>query len=620
MQIERISLKALTVAIFIMIGTVAIVLSLLAGSYFRQAALDAQIKSLSRVIEVASQEMLKQVRGYTFDLGMRLGNSPDVIQALSPAINSSGRDQLEQLLDDPFINGFVGFSNVSLEKIRIYNLDYELIAASHEGLESMASSMPALLRQVVENRHGVERLKAVDVLWVSGTGPLNSTLVPVGGLRLLGYLEVVVNPAFNLPDISKITKTPVSIGRVTDPVDAIQTQHQQAGFLPVEYILPASDGKPAFRIIGYENVSGLNQSMMTTQWVTTGGFLFLSLSTLAFALWLFNRFLFKPLGRMIQEMQQMTQGKLELTTARDREGVSEISILADSFDVMANQIIQRTNDLERLLELDGSAIMCFGNDNEAVYFNKSAGQLLGYSRDEVAELDAVDVFADNIFQSFQRLDQLAEPEQKTQTTVNCYRKDGSMFECEVVINPLSIMGGYGYAVVMHPVHENDGSQQTQSFVNTLEQNEQRMNAIEQSLHSILELARKNPGVVNAIHAFESLPAVDSKTVSDRSDLRETVVNVMTAALACWEHELGKSKFDFAEQSGIWPVYIDKSTPTTRTLDKYLHIDSCPQKPRCQRVIDSAEFVLRQVTKPGPYRQKLVEALSLFRATLSGVRI
>lgn len=618
MQIERFSLKALTVAIFIMIGAVAIVLSLLAGSYFRQAALDAQIKSLSRVIEVASLEMLKQVRGYTFDLGMRLGNSSDVIQALNPAARVNASQQLEQLLDDPFINGFVGFSNVSLEKIRIYNLDYELIASSHEGLASMSASMPAALLKVVENRHGVERLKAVDVLWVSANGPLNSTLVPVGGLRLLGYLEVVVNPAFNLPDISKITKTPISIGLAGDAVDVMQQPHQQPGFLPVEYILPASDGQPAFRIIGYENVSGLNRSMMITQWVATGGFLFLSLSTLAFALWLFNRFLFKPLGQMIQEMKQMAQGKLEL--ARHKEGVSEISILADSFDAMANQIIQRTNDLERLLELDGSAIMCFGNNNEAVYFNKSASQLLDYSRDEITELDAIDVFADNIFQQFQELGQSVLAEQKTQIKVNCYRKDGSMFACEAVINPLSVMGGYGYAVVLHPVDDSDTTQKTQNFVSTLEQNEQRMNAIEQSLNSILELARNNPGVVNAIRPFESLTAVDSISTSDKSALRETVVNVMTAALACWEHELGKSKLEFAEQSGIWPVYIDKSTPTTRTLDKYLHIDSCPQKPRSQRVIDSAEFVLRQVSQPGPYRQKLVDALSLFRATLSGVRI
>jgi hypothetical protein len=84
MRIEALSIKAVTVIIFTMIGIVAIVLSLFAGSYFRQAALDAQMNSLSRVIEVASQEVIREVRGYTFDLGMKLGHSKELIQTGYP--------------------------------------------------------------------------------------------------------------------------------------------------------------------------------------------------------------------------------------------------------------------------------------------------------------------------------------------------------------------------------------------------------------------------------------------------------------------------------------------------------------------------------------------------------
>ncbi|HEY9050314.1 MAG TPA: hypothetical protein VIQ03_02140, partial [Gammaproteobacteria bacterium] len=81
---------------------------------------------------------------------------------------------------------------------------------------------------------------------------------------------------------------------------------------------------------------------------------------------------------------------------------------------------------------------------------------------------------------------------------------------------------------------------------------------------------------------------------------------------------GKSKLDLAEESRIWPVYIDKSTPTTRTLDKYLHIDSCPKNPRCQRVIDTAEFVLKRLgDRQTPYQQKLVESLESLRQALAG---
>ena len=41
---------------------------------------------------------------------------------------------------------------------------------------------------------------------MSSDGPMYSTLVPMGGLRLIGYLEIVVNPVFNLPDIGKSHK------------------------------------------------------------------------------------------------------------------------------------------------------------------------------------------------------------------------------------------------------------------------------------------------------------------------------------------------------------------------------------------------------------------------------
>ena len=95
---------------------------------------------------------------------------------------------------------------------------------------------------------------------------------------------------------------------------------------------------------------------------------------------------------------------------------------------------------------------------------------------------------------------------------------------------------------------------------------------------------------------------------------------MLCALACWEHDLDKSKLDLAEESRIWPVYIDKSTPTTRTLDKYLNIETCPKKPRTQRVIDTAEFVLKQLgRKSSGERKKLQQALNDFRQLISGIK-
>lgn len=619
MRIEALSIRAVTIIIFVMIGCVASILSLFAGSYFRQAALDAQMNSLSRVIEVASQEMLKAVRGHTFDLGMRLAHSEEMIQALRGADQADGHGRLVGLLDDPFINGFVGFANINLEKIRIYDLDLNFIAESTKGIAGLDRNLAGHLAQTLAQRPGIERLKAVDALWISPQGPLHSTLVPIGGLRLIGYLEIVINPVFNLPDIGTITRTPISIfSPAGEPIIAAAPDHSDS-HLPIEYLLFSSDGVPAFKIVGYEDVGKLNAAMERTRIVTISGFLLLTLATLLFALWLFNRFLFVPVRRMVHNMQQMAGGKLDLTV--EKKGLRDFAILAENFNAMADQVRLRTGDLERLLDLDDSAILCFGNDQEAVYFNRGAATLFGYAPDEIGDLDLRDLFAEDVVDLMRDTDRGGSGARgKLQAQLTCLGKDGSRFERQAVIRSLDVQGGRGYAIVLNALPRAGEYLSAETVVTSVQRNEQRMNAVEQSLNSLLEIARNAPGLIPAASGIDLLVGEGTETGGARPAVREQAVNVMLCALACWEHDLGRSKLELAEESRIWPVYIDKSTPTTRTLDKYLNLDSCPKHPRTQRVIDTAEFVLKQLGRKSTVeRKRLQQALSDFRLLISGIK-
>ncbi len=621
MRIEALSVKAVTVAIFLMIGLVAIILSLAAGSYFRQAALDAQMNSLSRVIEVASQENLKEVRNLTFDLGMKLGHSKTLVQALRLAQRTGDQRKLVELLDDPFINGFVGFAKIDLKKLRVFDLDLQPIGESSAGMENLDQQLAESLAGVVSKRKETDRLKAVDALWLSKQGPLYSTLVPLGGLRPVGYLELIIDPAFNLPNIGEITKTPVSVFSMTGQALNDSAQDSTTGYLPVEFTLYSSEGEPAFRIIGYEDVDKLNLAMKQTQLVTTLGFLALTLVTLLFALWLFNRFLFVPVSRMARDMKQMAQGKLDLQV--NKKGLKEFSMLASSFDSMANQVRSRTSDLERLLDLDDSAILCFGKDNEAVYLNDGAVALFGYLKPELADLDSTDLFEEDVAWLIEHQNQSDGQlrHKPLQKRLRCTRKDGQVSECDAVINPLDEgSGGQGYAIVLNPMADKEHKDSAVQFADTIEKNEQRMHAVEQSLNSILEIARNNPGLISGVGMLEQSAEPGSDQEDKKKRLREHVVDVMRSALACWEHDLGRTKLDLAEDSRIWPVYIDKSTPTTRTLDKYLHTDSCPKNPRSQRVIDTAEFVLKRLDgKTTPGTEQLRTTLAALRLLLSGMK-
>ncbi|KYN87296.1 hybrid sensor histidine kinase/response regulator [Vibrio cidicii] len=87
-------------------------------------------------------------------------------------------------------------------------------------------------------------------------------------------------------------------------------------------------------------------------------------------------------------------------------------------------------------------------------------------------------------------------------------------------------------------------------------------------------------------------------------MREILVDVMTHALDYWESVTGENKFAFAEKSGLWRVYLDRSTLQTRTLDKYMRIETLPRTPRWRTVLSSIEFILAHCKEQSPERSHI----------------
>lgn len=95
--------------------------------------------------------------------------------------------------------------------------------------------------------------------------------------------------------------------------------------------------------------------------------------------------------------------------------------------------------------------------------------------------------------------------------------------------------------------------------------------------------------------------VSGDNQSKQDLMREVLVEAMTCALDYWERVTSQSKFTFAEQSGLWRVYLDRSTLQTRTLDKYLRIETLPKTPRWRTVLNSLDYILEHCQEQGPER-------------------
>jgi hypothetical protein len=126
----------------------------------------------------------------------------------------------------------------------------------------------------------------------------------------------------------------------------------------------------------------------------------------------------------------------------------------------------------------------------------------------------------------------------------------------------------------------------------------------------------------AVDADYVEPAAPSDSLGDEFEAsegyRRSLVEVMTLALDYWQKTKHKGKIELAEESGLWRVYMDRSSLQTRTLDKYLLVETLPRNPRWRDVVRTAEYVLRNAPQPSPDREQLVAALASLKYHLRQV--
>ncbi len=340
MAIERISLRTLITGLLVAVVLITVVHTVVAKYQFRRAALDYRIQSLSRVIEVAAQEVLRQARGRAIVLGGSLQQRLILSDAASLGLQ----------LDEPFSKGFVEAGYLDLVQLRLYDPQLRLLAASGQ---QTVPPLPALLAAQVRERQGVDRFKAVGGLWHAAHGPYYSVLVPVGGLHLDGHLEIVFNPLFNLRGVGEMIHMPFGIHGAGNEelLHPDSVAPDDARYAAVEYPLRGIDGAVVLRLAAYEDVDLLYSDMHRTQIVTTLSFFGLTGALLALALWLLNRHLFQPVHWMIGEMEHTLRDAENTLVAR--RGIKEVHIVAAAFNTMTARVREIIGELHRLSALDG---------------------------------------------------------------------------------------------------------------------------------------------------------------------------------------------------------------------------------------------------------------------------
>ena len=346
MWLNKISIKALTISNLLAIGVAAIILSIIAGITFRSAALEDETRILERIIKVASTETISTLYDQVKGLGAATENDRAFRKALKKIDLPENKEIVVTRLNDQFNQRFVTSGILKLEKLRVYNKEFKLIAESTTGVKGLSRTLPDFIYNKAKDRKGGERLKALGGIWSNGKNAYHSVLVPVGGLRLRGYLEIVTDPAHNLATIESMITAPLKISNLKNEEKYISDKWdtENKNMLIVDYQLPGSDNQPALNIQMMENVEIFNTKFDQTQMISLASFAAVIVIGILFSIWVFTRFVFSPLNQLMKNMERCADG--DLTVEIKKEGLSELQQLSDSLKSLVGSLNNQVKEIQ----------------------------------------------------------------------------------------------------------------------------------------------------------------------------------------------------------------------------------------------------------------------------------
>ena len=201
MRIEKLSLKALTVTVLMIIAIVAVATGFVSEREYREAALKTQARTETRILRVASDAALGQMQSAGIQLAAAaakaLARQPHLTSNITEAPAGTSNPTLTQLLSAPLATEIEGLKPLSAA---LYNEGGQrlMVAGEAQTLDS----------RILEARSAQQ---ATGMLWQSKTGPRYTVLQPVGNKTASGYLAISFDPVYALQSVAQLTNLPLRI-------------------------------------------------------------------------------------------------------------------------------------------------------------------------------------------------------------------------------------------------------------------------------------------------------------------------------------------------------------------------------------------------------------------------
>lgn len=389
---------SLVITVLIM-GLLGIILAVATGEAYQRLALDNQRESFAALAKLKIHEIIEDLTQDSVDLGLSI----QATTGFQQAFKSESPTQISNALDEHFNRVFVTLGRVKLLKIYALDAGFNLITSSNVGDPTLPTDTPVCtsLLNKVSTRSKALRLKPDSILCRNNTQPLLVSVIPIGGLRIQGYLQLVIDPTPGVARADIGLNTPLTLTTSDNVIQAQSSNWPEKidkDTLLATYELDSDQSEHILTFTFASNIAELRDKLSSTRNLIIFIAAIVMLSAILLALFLLERTALIPLNTLTNHLRRVQDDKSQLGEAVTVNGNTEIVELASDFNNMSSELSTLYRTLENMAFTDSLT----GLANRALFYDRLEQAALTASRYDtpftllVMDLDRFKSINDNL--------------------------------------------------------------------------------------------------------------------------------------------------------------------------------------------------------------------------------
>jgi len=348
-MLNKLSLQmSLIIGIAIM-GILGVILALYVDVTYRRIALDHQRLALEEIVRLRVGDLFQELEKYSRDLGQSVQNNADFRRSLVARDADSAKAYMQQQFHQYFVTAGI----LKLNSLIALDLNFnEVSKAINDKAITLGRGGVSCgnLHKKARLRKGVSRLKVISELCLNKGYPFMHALIPIGGLRLQGYLEVVTDPTYTVSNIEKNLGLPLRISFL-DNTNAFVSDRWPVGDVPAHsilasYIPSTGTGDNAFKISVIQDIHQYEIQLRETRiaLMLTVAVVVIIVSILMFSFIKYTTVY--PLQKLVMHLRKIQHDSKHLGTTIATKGNKDVQTLASGLNEMTKELKRLYDELQ----------------------------------------------------------------------------------------------------------------------------------------------------------------------------------------------------------------------------------------------------------------------------------